>query len=511
MLHPRHHAIQAPDKLACVEAWSGKHLSYAELDAAANQGAHLFRQLGFVRGDVVAVMLDNEIALFPIAWAAERAGLYLTSISTRLSQPDATYIVADCGARMLIVSDVYAQTGIALGARLPSISVYTVAPTASGLPDWTTATAACPAVPIGDESPGSDMLYSSGTTGRPKGVKPALPDGALGDDTPLVAMGRALYGMNADMVYLSTSPLYHAAPLRWAMTVNRFGGTIVLMDKFDAERALALVEQWRITHSTWVPTHFVRLLKLPHEVRARYDVTSLRAAIHAGAPCPVPIKQAMIDWWGPVIEEYYAGTETCGITALSSSEWLAKPGSVGRAVLGSVRILDDHGVVLPAGETGNVYFADGPAFAYHNDPVKTAAAYNDRGWATLGDIGRLDEDGYLFLSDRKNFMIISGGVNIYPQEIENLLVTHPKVADVAVVGEPDDEMGEIVIAVVQPAPGVPADAALGEELRAFARAGLGGVKTPRRFDFRDTLPREPTGKLLKAALAAQYRLAKVAP
>jgi len=505
LLHPRYQANQTPGKIACIEAWSGKTLSYAELDLAANQGAQLFRQLGFTRGDVVAVMLDNEMALFPIAWAAERAGLYLTSISTRLSLPDAAYIINDCGARMVIVSNVYAQTGHTIGALLPAISVCTVAPTALGLPDWTTATAACPPVPISDESPGTDMLYSSGTTGRPKGVKPALPAGELGEETALVAMGRALYGMDADMVYLSTSPLYHAAPLRWAMTVHRFGGTIVLMDKFDAERALALIETWRITHSTWVPTHFVRLLKLPAEVRARYDVSSLRAAIHAGAPCPVPIKQAMIEWWGPVIEEYYAGTETCGITALSSAQWLARPGSVGRAVLGSVRILDDQGAVLPAGETGNVYFADGPKFAYHNDAAKTAAAYNERGWATLGDIGRLDDDGYLFLSDRKNFMIISGGVNIYPQEIENLLVTHPKVADAAVVGEPDDEMGEIVIAVVQPAPGLVADATLGEELRQFARAALGGVKTPRRFDFRDSLPREPTGKLLKATLAAQYR------
>ena len=509
MLHPRYHAIHTPDKLACVEAWSGRTLTYAALDAAANQGAHLFRQLGFVRGDVVAVMLENELALFPVAWAAERAGLYLTSISTRLSLADAAYIVADCGARMLVVSDSLASTGQALAAQSATLGVYTVAPT-TDMPDWQTATAPCPATPIGDESPGGDMLYSSGTTGRPKGVKPPLPEGALGEDTALVTMGRALYGMGADMVYLSTSPLYHAAPLRWAMTVHRFGGTIVLMDKFDAERALALIEQWRVTHSTWVPTHFVRLLKLPEAVRARYDISSLRTAIHAGAPCPVPIKQAMIDWWGPVIEEYYAGTETCGITALSSAQWLAKPGSVGTAVLGSVRIVDDNGVVLPTGATGNVYFAEGPAFAYHNDPVKTAAAYNDRGWATLGDIGRLDEDGYLFLSDRRNFMIISGGVNIYPQEVENLLVTHPKVADVAVVGEPDDEMGETVIAVVQPAPDVPGDAALAEELRVFARAALGGVKTPRRFDFRDTLPREPTGKLLKSALVAQYRAPKAA-
>jgi acyl-CoA synthetase (AMP-forming)/AMP-acid ligase II len=318
-------------------------------------------------------------------------------------------------------------------------------------------------------------------------------------------MATSLYGMQPDSIYLSTSPLYHAAPQRWALTVQRIGGTVILTEKFDAERTLALIEKYRVTHATFVPTHFIRMLKLPASLRGQYDHSSLRAVIHAAAPCPVAVKRAVIEWWGPIIHEYYSGTETCGITALNSEEWLNKPGSVGRAILGTVKITDDLGNELPVNEVGNVYFADGPRFEYHNDPVKTSEAYNRHGWATLGDIGHVDEDGYLFLSDRKNFMIISGGVNIYPQEIENLIVTHPKVADVAVIGAPDEEMGEIVVAVVQPANWVDAGPLLAEELRSFAREGLGSVKCPKRFDFRASLPREPTGKLMKRLLRDEYR------
>lgn len=498
MLHPRDHARHTPDKPACIAADSGKSLTYEQLEAGANRSAHLLRFLGLQRGQVLAVMLDNELPLFEIAWASERSGLYLTSVSTRLSRADAAYIIEDSGAKVLIVSDRLATDAEISLKRLRGIRLFTVSA-------WQEAAKLQPAIPIADESAGTDMLYSSGTTGRPKGVKPPLPNTPLGSETPLTAMGRTLYCMGEEMVYLSTSPLYHAAPLRWAMTAQRFGGSVIVMSKFDAEQALELIQRYRVTHSTWVPTHFVRLLKLPSEVRASYDVSSMQAAIHASAPCPVPVKQAMIDWWGPVIEEYYAGTESCGITALSSREWLQRRGSVGKPALGKVHILDDAGRDLPPGEVGQVWFSDGPTFEYHNDPAKTAGAYNERGWATLGDIGLLDDEGYLFLKDRKNFMIISGGVNIYPQEIENLLVTHPKVADVAVVGAPDEEMGEIVVAVVQPAAGISPDAALCGELREFARAELGGVKCPKRFEFRAELPREPTGKLLKAALVQEFR------
>ncbi|MEO0032428.1 MAG: hypothetical protein RIS94_2186 [Pseudomonadota bacterium] len=502
VFHPRFHAATTPDRPACITAETGEVMTYAALEEAANRGAHLLRQLGLQRGDVLAVMLENEPAVFTIAWAAERTGLYLTSISTRLSLADADYIVGDCGAKALVVSDCLAAMGRAIAADRPGLPCFAVSEGYEGLPGWEGLNAACPATPIADESPGTDMLYSSGTTGRPKGVRPPLPTGALGMETPLVRMGRSLYGLGANSVYLSTSPLYHAAPLRWAMAVQRLGGTIVMMRKFDAETALGLIERHRITHGTWVPTHFVRLLRLPEEVRHRFDISSLCAAIHAGAPCPVGVKQQMIDWWGPVLHEYYSGTETCGITALDSREWLERPGSVGKAIIGTVHVTDDEGRVLPPGKTGAIWFADGPTFEYHNDPAKTAAAHNDRGWATLGDIGYLDADGYLYLTDRKNFMIISGGVNIYPQEIENLLATHPDVADVAVIGAPDDEMGQVVVAVVQATDDADRTR-LAEDLRAFARQGLGSLKCPKRFEFRDALPREPTGKLLKGKLIAE--------
>jgi acyl-CoA synthetase (AMP-forming)/AMP-acid ligase II len=289
------------------------------------------------------------------------------------------------------------------------------------------------------------------------------------------------------------------------MAIHRLGGTVVVMERFEAERTLEFIQRYHVTHATFVPTHFVRMLKLPAAIRAEYDLSSLQAVVHAAAPCPVPVKQAMLDWWGPIIHEYYSGTETCGITALSAAEWLERPGSVGRAVLGTLKITDDEGNERPIGAEGNVCFADGPAFQYHNDPEKTAKAHDRNGWATLGDIGRVDQDGYLFLTDRKSFMIISGGVNIYPQEIENCLVTHPKVADAAVIGVPDEEMGERVLAVVQPIVGIDASQALSDELSGYVRRALGGVKTPRSFDFREELPREATGKLMKRKLIDEYR------
>ena len=504
-MHPSVHALSTPSKPAIIMAGSGEAMDFATLNALANQTAHTLRALSLGRGDVVATLFENGPEVFVVGAAAQRSGLYLTSISNKLSAADVAYIIGDCGAKVLIVSEGYrdlAEKALAVGAQV-GCYVWSL-PDDLG-PSLETMGKSYPTSPIEDESPGADMLYSSGTTGRPKGVKFPLPDGDIHHQTPLMSMGTNLYGMDLDTVYLSTSPLYHAAPLRWAMTVNRLGGTIVVMDRFEAEHALQLIEQYRITHATFVPTHFVRLLKLSPDVRARYDHSSLKAVIHAAAPCPVPVKQAMIDWWGPILHEYYSGTEQCGITALSSEEWLRKPGSVGKAVLGTVKIIDDEGVEQPVNREGNVYFADGPAFKYHNDPEKTAQAYSQQGWATLGDIGHVDEDGYLFLTDRKSFMIISGGVNIYPQEIENCLVAHPKVADAAVIGVPDDEMGERVLAIVQPASGVQVGPPLSDELCKFVREALGGVKAPRAFEFRADLPREPTGKLMKRKLIDEYR------
>lgn len=510
-MHPRHFAASDADRPALVIPATGESMTYGQLEAAANRSAHLLRAAGCARGDVIALLIDNEAAIFEAGWAAQRAGLYMTSISTKLSAADIAYILRDSGARILIASDRLAGLAAQALAEAPGVAGYLVDSAQGPLQSWRQAAAPWPAAPIADESPGTDMLYSSGTTGRPKGVQPPLPTGPLDETIPLEAMGLNLYGMGEDTIYLSTSPLYHAAPLRWAMAIHRLGGTVIVMDRFDAEEALAMIESHRITHATWVPTHFVRLLKLPPEVRERHDHTTLRAVIHAAAPCPVPIKQAMIDWWGPIVHEYYSGTECCGITALSAAEWLARPGSVGKAVLGTLKILDADGAEVAAGETGDVYFADGPAFVYHNDPEKTAAAHNARGWATLGDVGHVDADGYLFLTDRRSFMIISGGVNIYPQEIENCLVTHPKVADAAVIGVPDEEMGESVLAIVQPAAGVTEGPALAEELQRFVRTALGGVKTPRTFEFRSDLPREPTGKLMKRRLIDEFRARAATP
>lgn len=502
-MHPMFHARVSPDKAACILASSGKRLSYAALNALANQGAHLFRQVGLKRGDTVAVVLGNDFEIFVAAWATQRAGLYLTAVSTKTSVGDLAYVIENSGAKALIAGAEYCSIAEEAACQANAVGL-TIFSKGSGRVPFLQACERLPDTLIADASPGTDMLYSSGMTGRPKGVKPQLPEGAIEDPTPLVKMGASLYGMGEESIYLSTSPLYHAAPLRWAMTIQRFGGTVVVMDRFDAEWALSLTETYHVTHATYVPTHFIRMLKLSEEIRGQYDYSSLQAVIHAAAPCPVPVKQAMIDWWGPIIHEYYSGTETCGITALDSEQWLKKRGSVGRAVLGVVKIVGPDGEELLPGQQGDVYFADGPKFEYHNDPEKTRQAYNDKGWATLNDIGWVDEEGYLYLTDRKSFMIISGGVNIYPQEIENLLITHPKVEDVAVIGAPDDEMGEKVVAVIQAKIGEANLDELSEELRCYVRQALGGVKCPQVFDFRASLPREATGKLMKRLLKAEY-------
>jgi long-chain acyl-CoA synthetase len=506
-MHPAHHAETIPGKPALIYPDQNLVIDFATLNALSNQSAHQLREMDLQRGDVVAFLFGNGPEVFVASWAAQRSGLYATSISNRLSAPDIAYILQDSGAKLLLASDSLAELAASAIEGIPDIAAFLWNSQSGRLRNWSTLTATQPTNPIADESAGNDLLYSSGTTGRPKGVKPALPEGPIDDETPLTRMGQGLYGMGPETIYLSTSPMYHAAPLRWALTIQRLGGTVVMTHRFDPEEMLRLIEAHRITHSTFVPTHFVRMLKLPETVRQAYDVSSLQTVIHAAAPCPVDVKRAMIDWFGPILHEYYAGTETCGITAINTEEWLRKPGSVGQAVLGRTRIVGEDGEELPAGQTGQIFFSDGPKFEYLNDREKTAAAYNDKGWATIGDIGYVDEDGFLFLTDRKSFMIISGGVNIYPQEIENALVTHPKVLDAAVFGIPDEEMGERVLAVIQPIPGIAGDAALADELRRFTRERLGGVKTPKAFEFREELPREPTGKLMKRKLFDEYRQA----
>jgi long-chain acyl-CoA synthetase len=505
-MHPKIHAGTHPDKPAYVMAGSGETVTYGELDARSNQGAHLFRNLGLATGDAIALFMDNSPRYYEVLWAAQRSGLRFTCISSKLTAGEVAYIVADSGAKVLVTSAGVADIASELAGKLTGIALYMVDGAIPPYESLEDARAAMPTTPIADECAGQAMLYSSGTTGRPKGVKRAgvAAGGPIDQPNGLAMMGQALYGWNFDTIYLSPAPLYHAAPLGWSMAVHAVGGTVILMEKFDPETALALIEKHRVTTAQWVPTHFVRMLKLPEETRARYDHASLKAVFHAAAPCPAPIKQAMIDWWGPIVHEYYAGTEGNGFCVINSEEWLAKRGSVGRAIMGEVKVCDEAGDPLPPRAEGTVYFAGGGEFEYHNDPAKTAESRNKHGWTTLGDVGWLDEDGYLFLTDRKSFMIISGGVNIYPQEIENLLITHPKVADVAVVGAPHEVMGEEVVAVVQPADWAEAGEALAAEISAFARANLSHVKAPRRIEFMAELPRHPTGKLYKRLIRDAY-------
>lgn len=504
MLHPAAHARRAPDRPAVVAEPSGVSLTYAELDAASNRVAHLLRSRGFEAGDCVAVALDNTVDYYVVGWGAQRAGLYWTTVNTRSTVEELRYMVIDSGARGVFTVDRLAEVVDRAVAGLDVLLRVSVGGKAEGFEMLDDLMAEQPTTPLSDEREGQDFLYSSGTTGKPKGIKFALPEGPMGESTPFLGLLQSLYGMGPDTVYLCPAPLSHAAPLRFSMNVQRLGGTVVLMERFDPAEALRLIEKHSVTHTQMVPAMFVKLLKLPDDVRARHDLSSLRYVIHAAAPCPVEVKERMLAWFGPVIHEYYSGTESVGYCAVGPEEWLAHKGTVGRPLSGELRILDDDGNELPAGQVGNVYFVGGPSFEYHNDPEKTASRRRPDGSATLGDIGYVDEEGYLYLTDRKDFTIISGGVNVYPQEIEDVLALHPSVTDVAVLGVPDETMGEAVKAVVQPAPGATPGPELEQELLDACRARLAGYKCPRSVDFVDELPRQPNGKLYKKQLRARY-------
>ena len=480
-------------------AGSGESLTFADLDAQSNQTAHLFREKGLAPRDGIALLLDNQIPYLVICWAAQRSGLYFTPISILFQQAEIEYILNNSDAKVLITSQRFLDRFDP--TNCPGIEILLV--DEGDHPNWQDAIDGKPVTPVTDEAEGAEMVYSSGTTGRPKGVRFELPLHPVGTVTPLVARRIQMHGVDATTRYLSTAPLYHSAPMRYCLMVSRLGGKCIIMEKFDAETALQLIEQHAITHSQWVPTMFNRLLRLPEDVRRACNLASLRFAIHAAAPCPVSVKRQMIDWWGPILYEYYSGTEANGSTAINSDEWLAHPGSVGRSIHGELEILDDNLKRVATGETGTVYFRNGSDFSYYKDPEKTAGAYTPDGASTLGDMGYVDADGYLYLTDRKSFMIISGGVNIYPQEIENVLVTHPKVVDVAVIGVPNEEFGEEVKAVVELAGNEPGSDALASELINLCRDQLSHVKCPRSVDFA-TLPRHPTGKLYKKQLRDQY-------
>jgi long-chain acyl-CoA synthetase len=504
-MHPYIHARKNPDKPAYIMASTGEAVTYRQLDEQSNRIAQLFRAAGLKRGDHIAFFLENSPRFFEICWGAQRSGLIYTAISSRLTAAEVDYIVTDCGAKLFITSKYLAERAAELEPPMKGVAHrFMLDGTIASYQSWEEAVARQPAERIADETMGNDMLYSSGTTGRPKGVLPVVEPQPINADNPLFQITRKLYGMGEDTIYLSPAPLYHAAPLRFNMTVMKLGGTSIIMEHFDAEEFLHLVPKYKVTHTQLVPTMFVRFLKLPDDMRLKHDMSSLRCAIHAAAPCPIPTKEKMIEWWGPIVWEYYGGTEGNGLTMCNATDWLAHKGTVGRAVLGTVKICDEAGNELPRGEAGTIYFADGRPFAYHNDPQKTAETKNAQGWTTLGDVGYVDADDFLHLTDRKAFMIISGGVNIYPQEAENLLVTHPKVMDCAVFGVPNPDFGEEVKAVVQPRDMAEAGPALAEELIGFCKQSLSAIKCPRSVDFEPELPRHPTGKLYKRLLRDRY-------
>ena len=514
-----------PGKPAVVTADGSRQVTYGELEARSRQVARLLASLGVGVGDHVAIMLANRPEYFEIAWGAQRAGTYWTPVNWHLTAEEAAYIVADCGASVVFASPETAEAA----ARLPGVRVLVTGDRAKaaagsdpsdapsqpgGLASYEAAIAGLSTEPIAAEVEGSTVFYSSGTTGRPKGIKRAAEFPPFGTGLALDTVMNLVYGFGPDSVYLCPGPLYHAAPLGFSMGTHRNGGTVVLMDRFDPSGSLRAIEAHQVTHVQFVPTHFVRLLRLPQPERRGHGLGTLQRVIHAAAPCPADVKRQMIDWLGPVIWEYYAGSEGNGMTVIDTPGWLSHPGSVGRAISGAVHIVDESGRELPPGQDGLIYF-EGTAFEYHNDPAKTAGSRDERGWSTLGDIGHLDADGFLYLSDRRTDLIISGGVNLYPREIEEALIGHPAVADVAVIGLPDPEMGQSVLAIVQPAAdtadtaGATADGAaagspeLAAELIAYCRSHLASFKCPRSIEFVTALPRTPTGKLLRRQLRAE--------
>ena len=507
-MYPGKHAREVPDKPAVVMAGSGDTVTYRELDERSIRLARVWRDAGLQRGDHVALLADNHPRYFEVYWAAIRSGLYLTAVNRYLSGDEAAYVVNDCGARALVVSHAVSNLAEELAALLNDCPLrLAFGGAVDGYDVYEDVAASVTAAPLDDQPVGATMLYSSGTTGRPKGIKRPLPERQIDEPDPTGRGVSSAFGMSADTVYLSPAPLYHAAPLAFSAGVQALGGTVVVMEKFDALDCLAAIERHRVTAAQFVPTMFVRMLKLDPDVRSTHDLSSLRVAIHAAAPCPVEVKRQMIEWWGPILVEYYAGTEGNGSTIITSDQWLAHPGSVGRSSVGVVHICDENGAEVSTGEAGTVYFEQARMpFEYHGDAEKTRNAQHPEhaNWSTLGDVGYLDDDGYLYLTDRKAFMIISGGVNIYPQEIEDALVLHPSVGDVAVFGVPDDDMGEAVQAVIEPALGVEPSPALAGELLGYLRDRIAHYKVPRGIDFIDEMPRLPTGKLYKRVLRDRY-------
>jgi long-chain acyl-CoA synthetase len=512
-MYAGHHQAQHPDRAAFIMANTGQTVSYGELERRTNRLAQLLRAQGLQRLDHYAIYMENNDRYIESNGAGERSGLYYTCINSYLTADELAYIVNNSESQLLITSRAKLPVAQDALAQCPRVKLCLVVDGGSAaralgdarFVDYAEAVAAYPDTPIADESLGAAMLYSSGTTGRPKGILRPLPENPPSEPLPLFHFLSKLWQCRDDMRYLSPAPLYHSAPQANVALTIRHGGTVVIMEHFEPEHYLALVERYRITHTQLVPTMFSRMLKLPAEVRQKYDLSSLTIAVHAAAPCPVQVKEQMIAWWGPIIHEYYGATEGLGFTACNTEEWLAHKGTVGKVLLGELHVLDEQGQPVPQGRSGELWFKTATPFVYFNDAERTAQTRSaDGSMSTVGDVGYVDADGFLHLTDRSTFMIISGGVNIYPQECENLLITHPQVADAAVFGVPNEDLGEEVKAVVQAMPGVVTDATFAEALIAFCRLHLAHLKCPRSIDFIDQMPRLPTGKLYKKPLREKY-------
>jgi acyl-CoA synthetase (AMP-forming)/AMP-acid ligase II len=523
-VYPGTIAGRHPDRPAVIVGEGGETVTFAELDARSNQLAHLLRERGLGPRGAIAIVMENQARFLEVAWAAQRAGLYYTAVNTHLTPAELGYLLRDCGATALVTSTRLAPAVAAAGddalAALHTRLVVSSSHGAdgrgcdsgsedgvpAGFEAYEAALARFPEGAVADECEGDFVLYSSGTTGTPRGIQRPLRLEPIGQADDRAGRFLDALGMADGDSYLCPAPLYHAAPLAWSMAAQRRGAPVVVMERFDALTALLLIERQGVTHGQFVPTMFVRMLKLPPGTRHAFDLSSLRAAVHAAAPCPVEVKRQMIDWWGPIIYEYWASTEGAGATFIDSADWLAHPGSVGRPVGCEIAVRDEDGRDLPPRAVGTVWgrLTNGRRFEYRNDPDRTAEVHDDLGFATVGDIGYLDEEGYLYLTDRRAFTIISGGVNIYPQEAENVLVTHPRVLDVAVIGVPNPDLGEEVKAVVQPVSWEEAGPALEAELIAHCRDRIAHYKCPRSVDFEQALPRLDTGKLYKRVLRDRY-------
>ena len=504
--YPGAHAQTNPDRVAMTMAGTGDTVTFGELDATANRLARTFASLGLEYEGHVAACMENRLEVLEVAWGAHYAGLHYTFFSTHLTADEAAFIIEDSGSKVVVLTPAMAERLMPALAELvgDDVTFVSVGGEVEGAQNLDALAAEQSPDPLPGALEGTDMLYSSGTTGRPKGVLRQLTGQPLGTSAGLGLLGELLMGMNTESVYLSPAPMYHAAPLKWSIESLALGASVVLMERFEPEAVLDAIQTHRVTHAQFVPTMFVRMLKLPKDVRDRYDVSSLVGVIHAAAPCPPDVKRQMIDWMGPIINEYYAGTEGSGFCWASAEDWLGHPGTVGKPLVGVIHIVGPDNEEVPVGEEGVVYFGEGPQFAYHNDPAKTAEAHHEKGWSTLGDIGKVDAEGFLYLTDRQSNMIITGGVNVYPQEAENVLASHPDIYDVAVIGVPNEDFGEEVKAVVQLMDDVEASGQLAAELVEYCRERMAHVKCPRSIDFTDELPRLPTGKLVKRHLRDSY-------